>query len=178
MSPSHHGLASCRREPPLISLAGILGASNIHGNSICFLCSLFSPGIKGMSDHISAPEQVQLKPVPLVTPRKVGSLDIQLFPSPRRNWGLGFSICSMLNQDWRDGDCQPKALSLFSLFSRQLGFSRSCQHSDIGRSEASTLGCPKKGCGIVGSCGCLLCAEPEVRGYGIYQPKLLYSFLI
>lgn len=49
-------------------------------------------------------------------------------------------------------DCQPKSLSVLTV-PRQQGDARSCQHLNIGKSETSSLGSPKKSCGIVGNCG-------------------------
>ena len=87
-----------------------------------------------------------------------------------RHWELDIlSTCSVLN--WEQGIWWlPTQISISILTSPQEA--RLCQvyqHLTISKSEASTLGSPKKNCGIVGNCGFCRLTQWWARGKELWH---------
>ena len=79
-------------------------------------------------------------------PEKLGHWNCGLiFSSPGRSWGWVFyPLALYLARETGYGNCLPKPLSLCSLAPRQLDFSRSCQHSEAGKTEPIPLNRPHR----------------------------------
>lgn len=111
------------------------------------LCSHLLPDRRSMPDSFSALRQAREKSVLCAISRKAGAVDVwsnsSFLQGETGSWCFPSAYSVLICGEGYD-NCQLKPSSLISMVWSWLGYSRSQEHSEISKTEASLLGSPQK----------------------------------